>query len=152
MIERILTILDQPGSGYDMMGIFGNGWWMWMMLMMIGGMILGSLLAIWTYQDAQKHGENALLWALIVFFTMGFGIILYVLIRNPNRPPLTTNAYSSQPQPSQSKSKTVMYSPQTQYEDKPGSSIKGGFCDNCKTPLELDAIFCPNCGKAVGSA
>ena len=86
MIKQILTILDEGDhmtDGLGMMGGFGGGWWMWIMI--LGGMLIIPFLAIWIYQDAQRFGENAALWALVVFFTMGLGIIFYVLLRNTNR-------------------------------------------------------------------
>ena len=46
MIEQIFTILDKGdhmNDGIGMMGGFGGGWWMWIML--IGGMFIIPLLA-----------------------------------------------------------------------------------------------------------
>lgn len=157
MIQQILNILHEADEGehmadeLGMMGFFGGGWWMW--LLMIAGMILVPLLTIWTYQDAKRLGENAVLWALVVFFTMGFGIILYALVRNPERSVPSVSASSSPPQPTpNTPNTTVTYAPSTQYKPKIEWGNKGGYCENCGAPLALTDSFCPKCGKAVGSA
>ncbi|MHA1940591.1 MAG: zinc ribbon domain-containing protein [Candidatus Hodarchaeales archaeon] len=150
MIQQLLTILDEGDHMTDGFGMMGGGWWMWIMI--IGGMFIIPFLAIWTYQDAQQYGENAALWALVVFFTMGFGIILYVLVRNPNRSDLSVNPQPSPPRPSQNSSrKTVTYSPPTQYNQKTEWGNKGGFCENCGAPLTVTDSFCSKCGTPVGS-
>lgn len=153
MIQQILTILDEGdhmNDGFGMMGDFGGGWLIWIMI--IGGMFIIPFLAIWTYQDAQQHSENAALWALVVFFTMGLGIIPYVFVRNPNNSNLSVNP---QPSPPRSKpaisSKTVTYSPPTQNIPKTEWGNKGGFCENCGAPLGVNDSYCPKCGTSVGS-
>ena len=153
MIKQLLTILDEGdhmADGFGMMGDFGGGWWMWIMI--IGGMLIVPILAIWTYQDAQRYGENAALWTLVVFFTMGLGVILYMIVRNPNRSPLSVNPQPSPARPSQnSPSTTVTYSPPTQNIPKTEWENRGGFCENCGAPLTVTASFCPKCGTPLGS-
>ncbi len=153
MIQRILTILDEGDhmtDGLGMMGGFGGGWWM--LIMIIGGMFIIPLLAIWTYQDAQQNSENAALWAIVVFFTMGFGVILYMFVRNPNRSNLSMNPSPSPQRSSQNSSrKTVTYSPPTQNNSKTEWGNKGGFCENCGTPVTVTDRFCPKCGTPIGS-
>lgn len=157
MIQQILTILDAGHEGdhmvdgLGMMGIFGGGWWMW--LIMIAGVIIVPLLTFWVYQDAKRLGENAVLWALVVFFTMGFGIILYTLVRNPKRFVAAVSGYSSPPQPaSTNPAPSVTYSPPAQYNPKLTSNDTSRFCEYCGTPRAVTDNFCPKCGKAVGSA
>jgi hypothetical protein len=153
MIEELLTILDggdHMNDGLGMMGEFGGGWWMWIML--LGGMFIIPFLAIWTYQDAQQYGENAALWALVVFFTMGLGVILYVIVRNPNRSNLAKNPQTSPPRPEQNiSSKTVTYAPPTQNNPEVEWENQGGFCENCGSPLGVSDSYCPKCGTPVGS-
>jgi hypothetical protein len=153
VIQELLTVLDggdHMNDGLGMMGIFGGGWWMWIML--LGGMFIIPFLAIWTYQDAQRYGENAAQWALVVFFTMGLGVILYVIVRNPNRSNLATNPQTSPSHPEQNiSSKTVTYAPPTQYNPKVEWGNKGGFCENCGSPLGVNDSYCPKCGTPVGS-
>jgi len=38
-------------------------------------------IAIWVYRDAEKRGEDALLWLLIILLTGLIGLIVYILIR-----------------------------------------------------------------------
>jgi hypothetical protein len=151
IIQTIFHESDDSGTIFDhhgMMGIFGDGWWMW--LLMIGGMILVPLLTFWTYQDATRRGENAALWAVVVFFTMGFGIILYALVRNPGRPAPAASGYSVTPQPaSYNPPPKVTYSPPTQYTPKPQTGNR--FCSNCGAQLELTDSFCSKCGNSVES-
>ncbi len=153
MIKQILTILDEGDhmtDGLGMMGGFGGGWWMWIMI--LGGMLIIPFLAIWIYQDAQRFGENAALWALVVFFTMGLGIILYVLVRNPNRSNLSVNPQPTPPRSSQTiSSKTITFSPPTQNIPKNEWGNKGGFCENCGAQLGGNDSYCPKCGTPVGS-
>ncbi|MHA1945194.1 MAG: zinc ribbon domain-containing protein [Candidatus Hodarchaeales archaeon] len=151
MIEKILTILDEGDhmtDGFGMMGDFGGGWWM--LLMLLGGMLIIPILTFWVYQDAQQNGENAGLWALVVFFTMGLGVILYLVLRNPSSSP-ATNPQSTPPHPSQTQSETVTYSPPTQYNPKIEWENKGGFCENCGAPLTATDSYCPKCGTSIES-
>jgi hypothetical protein len=156
MIQQILTILDEGHEGehmpdgLGMMGFFGGGWWMW--LLMIAGVIIVSLLTIWTYQDAKRFGENAVIWALVVFFSMGFGIILYALVRNPERIVPAASGYSSPPKQAPiNPPLKVTYAPPVQNNPKLTSNDTR-FCEYCGAPLAVTDNFCPKCGKAVGSA
>jgi hypothetical protein len=156
MIQQILTILDEGHEGehmtdnLGMMGFFGGGWWMW--LLMIGAMILVPLLTIWAYQDAKRLGENAVLWALVVFFTMGFGIIFYALVRNSESSVPATSGSSSPPQPALTNpNPMVTYSPPTQNNPKLTNNDTNRFCEYCGAPMAVTDNFCPKCGKAVGS-
>ncbi|MHA1977096.1 MAG: zinc ribbon domain-containing protein [Candidatus Hodarchaeales archaeon] len=152
MIGEIFTILDQGDhmtDGFGMMDGFGGGWWMWIMI--VGGMFMIPILAIWTYQDAQQYGENPALWALVVFFTMGFGFILYMIVRNPNNSSVTAIPQPSPPQPPQNiPSKTVTYSSPTQYNRKTNWENKGAFCENCGSSVTVTDNYCPKCGTPVG--
>jgi hypothetical protein len=153
MIQQILTALDggdHMNDGLGMMGGFGGGWWMWFMI--IGGMFLIPLLSIWTYQNAHQSGENALLWALVVFFTMGLGIILYALLSSPNRSNLPMNSSSSPSHPlNNNSSEKVTYTPSIQ--DNPDMEWRdnGSFCENCGSLFEVNDSFCSKCGTSVGS-
>jgi len=43
--------------------------------------VIGILILIWVYQDAESRGMNGLLWAIIVFFLSIVGLILYLVAR-----------------------------------------------------------------------
>jgi hypothetical protein len=48
---------------------------------MIIGLVIPIGLAYWVYKDAQKMANpNAVLWAVLTFFTTLLGLILYLLI------------------------------------------------------------------------
>jgi hypothetical protein len=152
LIDKILDILrvtdegDHMYDGFGMMGIFGGGWWMW--IMMLAGIILIPYLTIWTYRDAQKNWGNATSWALIVFFTMGFGFIIYALIRTTDRPTFSTSKHSSPPHASQPS--TAMYSPVNQHDIKPDINTEEiSYCENCGASIAISDIFCFKCGKSI---
>jgi TctA family transporter len=56
----------------------------------LAAFLIDIVLVIWVYMDASKRGENAILWAIVVFL-LGFpiGILIYLLLgrRNPTIPP-----------------------------------------------------------------
>ncbi|MHA1228165.1 MAG: zinc ribbon domain-containing protein [Candidatus Hodarchaeales archaeon] len=142
LVENLLYEADE-GHMFDEAGMmFGGDWLMW--LMMLSGILIVLFLTIWTYQDAIKIGENAILWSLVVFLTMGIGIIVYALIRNPNRVDETRyDAVSSRNPEPIIRSETVF---------TPKKSLKTQralFCENCGSSLELNDRFCPKCGNAV---
>jgi hypothetical protein len=149
MMQTILHESDDVGTIFDhheMMGIFGEGRWMW--FMMIGGMILVPLLTFWTYQDAIKRDTNATLWAVLVFFTMGFGIILYALVRTPIHSTPVASGYPAAPQPiSYSPPTKATYPPPKQHT--PMSRNDYSYCEYCGAQLELTDQFCSKCGNAI---
>ncbi|MEM3587479.1 MAG: hypothetical protein QXO71_09185, partial [Candidatus Jordarchaeaceae archaeon] len=40
--------------------------------------IIGILIAIWVYRDAESRGENGALWLIIVILTGIIGLIIYL--------------------------------------------------------------------------
>ena len=45
--------------------------------------IIGILICIWVYRDAQSRGMSGLLWALVTFFLSIIGLIIYLVVRKP---------------------------------------------------------------------
>lgn len=43
------------------------------------GTVIGLILALWVYIDAQDHGQDGLVWAVIVFFLQIPALIVYFL-------------------------------------------------------------------------
>jgi len=93
---------------------FGIVW----LFVLVALFVLGLLLCIWVYRDAQKRGMNGALWLIIVLIANIIGLIIYLVVREPETTKGTTQAY-----------------PTAQY------------CKYCGNPLPSDAKFCPKCGK-----
>lgn len=106
---------------------FGNIW-MWVLMMGYGLSVI--LITVWTYHDANKRDENATLWIIVVLFTMGIGVLAYILVRRPKTSPiLITGKISS---------------------TERTTSFKGNmYCENCGNHLEIIDKFCDKCGTAA---
>ncbi len=46
-------------------------------------LIIGIVLAIWVYKDAQKRGSSGALWLIIVLLTGIIGLIIWLVVRPP---------------------------------------------------------------------
>ena len=86
--------------------------------------ILGLLLCIWVYRDAQKRGMNGALWLIIVLLANIVGLIIYLVVREPETTKGATKLFPS-----------------------PAPSLTTQYCKFCGNPLSPDARFCPTCGK-----
>jgi len=79
--------------------------------------ILGLLLGIWVYKDAEKRGKSGVLWLLIVWFVaFPIGLIIWLVVR----PPIGGG-------------------------EKPSDSDRR--CPNCGRTIPMDARACPYCAK-----
>jgi hypothetical protein len=94
--------------------VFGVVWFS----VLIALFVVGLLLCIWVYRDAQKRGMNGALWLIIVLIANIIGLIVYLVVREPEKP-----YPSSAPSPS------------------------AQYCKYCGSPLTSGARFCPKCGK-----
>jgi len=45
--------------------------------------IIGLLIGIWVYKDAEKRGKSGALWLIIVWFTFPIGLIIWLVVRPP---------------------------------------------------------------------
>lgn len=105
-----------------------SGGWMWLIMMGYGLVVL--LLTVWTYQDAKEKGESTVLWTLVVFFTMGIGVLAYLLVRRPEVV-------------GDEKIHKITSMQET-------ASLKGGmYCENCGNALGVVDQFCAKCGIAA---
>jgi hypothetical protein len=84
--------------------------------------IAGILLCLWVYEDAKSRGMEGALWVLIVLVANVVGLIVYLIVREENRP-------------------------RPQISTQSGRQTR--FCANCGSELALNAKFCSNCGKSV---
>lgn len=81
--------------------------------------ILGLLLGIWVYKDAEKRGKSGVLWLLIVWFVaFPIGLIIWLVVRPP-------------------------------IGGEPAGKAAGGDrrCPNCGRTIPMDARACPYCAK-----
>ncbi len=46
-------------------------------------LIIGIVIAIWVYKDAEKRGSSGALWLIIVIFTSIIGLIIWLVVRPP---------------------------------------------------------------------
>ncbi len=49
--------------------------------------IIGILIAIWVYKDAEKRGKSGIVWFLVVFFLGIIGLIIWLVVRPKEIPP-----------------------------------------------------------------
>ncbi|MFX0096000.1 MAG: hypothetical protein ACFFBD_29950 [Candidatus Hodarchaeota archaeon] len=102
-------------------------------VLVIGGFIVSLILAFAIGNDAEKHGENGLLWGLIVLVTPLLGILAYLLVRSSWQRPV------SQP----------MYNAQYPGEYTPAPSQQIIYCTNCGADNIYNSRFCKNCGNQL---
>ncbi|HVL87889.1 MAG TPA: zinc ribbon domain-containing protein [Candidatus Thermoplasmatota archaeon] len=125
------------------------------------------VLAIWVYTDAQKRGDNAVLWLLIVLLTGLIGVVIWLVVRPPERgpygvpgapppygyaspPPGYAPPYGAPPPP---------YAPSppprpvdSTYPGAPSGSGYGApnvFCPTCNAPNAASNRFCAACGRQL---
>lgn len=80
-------------------------------------LIIGILIAIWVYKDAERRGSSGILWLIICLFLGIIGLIIWLVVRPP---------IGGHPQQQQA---------------------SGRMCTNCGRPIPMDAQVCPYCGK-----
>jgi len=47
--------------------------------------IIGILLCVWVYRDAQKRGMSGILWLIIVLIGGLLGLIIYLIVRKDEK-------------------------------------------------------------------
>ncbi|MHA1578947.1 MAG: hypothetical protein ACTSUQ_04850 [Candidatus Freyarchaeota archaeon] len=52
-------------------------WW----IIIVVWCIIGIVLAIWVYKDAESRGMNGALWLIILILTGIIGLIIYLIVR-----------------------------------------------------------------------
>jgi TctA family transporter len=68
-----------------------------MILIPLVWFIIGILLCIWVYKDAERRGMNAVLWLIVVLISGIIGFIIYLVVRKegvappPSPPPQVTS-------------------------------------------------------------
>ena len=49
--------------------------------------IIGILLCIWVYRDAESRGMSGVLWLIVVIITGIIGLIIYLVVRKEKKSP-----------------------------------------------------------------
>jgi heme/copper-type cytochrome/quinol oxidase subunit 2 len=76
LLEQIIPLaIAQDESG-----------WLWLFgglfcLIPLVWFIIGILLCIWVYRDAERRGMNGVLWLIIVLIAGIIGLIIYLIVR-----------------------------------------------------------------------
>ncbi|MEM2146790.1 MAG: zinc-ribbon domain-containing protein [Candidatus Jordarchaeaceae archaeon] len=83
-------------------------------------LIIGILLCIWVYRDAESRGMNGALWLIVVLISGIIGLIVYLVVR---------------------KEKVIPPPP------PPPQVMR--VCTNCGRGVPPDVKFCPYCGKPI---
>jgi rubredoxin len=86
--------------------------------------IIGILLCVWVYRDAQRRGMNGVLWLIVTLIAGIIGLIIYLIAKKEPSGP------APPPTPSP-------YLPKTR------------FCPSCGRGVPPNDKFCPNCGKPM---
>ena len=47
--------------------------------------VVALLILVWAYRDAESRGMNGALWAIIIFFLSVLGLLLYLIVRSPQK-------------------------------------------------------------------
>ncbi|MEK7730153.1 MAG: zinc ribbon domain-containing protein [candidate division KSB1 bacterium] len=95
------------------------------------------LMTFYVYQDAQKRGGNAMLWALFVFFGQVLGFLVYLIMRSA-APKLIADGEKKCPQCRKPRQEDFAICP---YCRAPLQAP----CPNCKRIVETDWQVCPYC-------
>lgn len=71
--------------------VIGQGEWLvglglLFCLIPIVWLIIGILLCIWVYRDAESRGMNGVLWLIIVLIAGLIGLIIYLVVRKEKAP------------------------------------------------------------------
>ena len=86
-------------------------------------LIVGILICVWVYGDAESRGMNGALWLIIILLGNVIGLIVYLIVRGEKGREL--------PQP---------------------APVLGQrrYCQYCGQQISASAKFCAHCGKAIG--
>jgi len=82
-------------------------------------LVIGILIAVWVYRDAEKRGSSGVLWLIICLLTGIIGLIIWLVVR----PPIGGKPGSAK------------------------AADSGRMCPSCGRPIPMDARVCPYCGK-----
>ena len=76
LVQGILSIIAKQAW------LFGMG--LLFCLIPLVWFIIGILLCIWVYRDAESRGMNGVLWLIVVLIAGIIGVIIYLIVRKDN--------------------------------------------------------------------
>lgn len=92
--------------------------------------VIQIILAIWVGVDANRKGQNGLLWGLLVLFTSIVGLVIYLIVA----PMLASRSNSRAP------SAAVPVAPR---------QVTGPVCPSCRAEVQAEFKVCPQCGATL---
>jgi ABC-type transport system involved in multi-copper enzyme maturation permease subunit len=112
--------------------------------------VIGILIAVWVYRDAQSRGMSGALWLIIVILTSWIGLIIYLVVRSPKvaPPPAPYGAMAPPPAYGAPPPPPAYGAPPPGYGPPPGAPPQqmATNCRYCGAPLPPGAMVCPRCG------
>jgi hypothetical protein len=120
--------------------------------------IIGILICIWVYKDAESRGMSGVLWLILVLFLGIIGLIIYLVVRKPKvvQPgmvmygamPVPPPAYGSPAQPPayQTAPPPAYGQPAPGYAPPPAPPAAPSNCRYCGAGVPPGSAVCPRCG------
>jgi RNA polymerase subunit RPABC4/transcription elongation factor Spt4 len=93
--------------------------------------VIHIILAVWVGIDANRRGQNGILWGLLVLFTSLIGLIVYLLIS----PMIASRSFL----PNRIGGPAAPETPQ----------VGGAACPSCHAEVQADFRICPRCGATL---
>ena len=108
--------------------------WIIIVLIIIGSVILQIYICIWVYRDAKKRNMDAAIWLLVVLVAGLIGLIIYLIIRSPI---------------GSEKSEQPLEVKPTHIETTIPKERTTKYCPMCGEKIPIDAQFCSYCGNKI---
>jgi len=150
MLEGLATTILDPGImnnqiEYLFAGLGVFCWVIWF--------IIGILICIWVYKDAESRGMSGVLWLVLVLILGLIGLIVYLVVRKPKvmapppYPMAPPPAYGMAPPPAYGAPPPGYGAPPPGYgAPPPPPGAQGMNCRYCGTPVPPGSMVCPRCG------
>lgn len=147
----MLNSILKPEMMANQLEILAGAIWMTCVVVIL---IIGLLIAIWVYKDAESRGMSGVLWLLIVWFVaFPIGLIIYLVVRKPKvmapppYPMAPPPAYAGAPPPGYGAPPPAYAPPPPGYgAPPPPPGAPGMNCRYCGAPVPPGSMVCPRCG------
>jgi hypothetical protein len=133
VVALLLLVLIMRGCFHGAAWVLGHdsgpGWLLWSRtgagLLPFGlWFVIHLVLAFWVGTDAEKKGQNGILWGLLVFFTGIVGLIVYLIVA----PWMAERNGGGAPA---------------------GARAPAPACPRCRAALRPEYKACPHCGASL---